>query len=543
MTLLNSVSKLEGILDGDLEAVKYQSGSSFPKELDALMQSVLDFGNEHDRLYGPVKTIDGGLRKHSKMKVFIEEDMGIKLKATIKKHTGIIVTNIMSYLPTDTGSSMALFCWFNNIDELTSTVIANTEAIVDDDLNTSKRKKLKDILTINTNLDKAKGKILKSIRQFEVTLGIPVGLFTTKDYVHKGERYQATAAELTAGLLHEVGHVFAFVEYLGDLSYTGYYGNNPVRDIEARLKKDPQGTLKEAVELGCELSKSTPDPKLAKFMTSLTSILEGSIKAIAPGDDHIPDTADRLNYNFSFAIVVLLTLIRLLMSVSVIVTLQVWYPVVYLLSMWPGMSGTSRTAVHNQRRTMYERLADEYVSRHGRSKDLNNLLAKIISLANEVHWGISSPVFTSYLRDSMLMKITIGIINIPNNITNRVLGIVTRPTDIYESDYKRMRRNLSNMYSNLKDTSIPKEIRYKLVSDIEQMERDLSSRSSAFTRAFDQLIYRIVRSPGDVATAVPRLLIGDTNVEGDYFKLFEQLEELMSNKSFYHAEKVNKILS
>lgn len=542
MSLLECVDKLNNACVSSMEAIKFQSGSKFPNELEAQMQRVLNFASDHDVKYGPVTNSDEALRKHTKLRAFIIESIGPAISKIIKTHTGIVVTEFYSDLPVSSANAGALYVYLNNINEYTNSVINATQAQADMDLNRSKGKQLKELLTINDSLDKVKGKVLTSIRPFEVIIGLPVGLFCVGDFIKDGAKYQLTAGELTAGMLHEVGHVFAYIEYLSDFAYTGYYGNNPIRDIDDRLKKDFKGTVKEVVAI-TEATAKHANREVAGVLMSFVPILNKlSSSEITIDDEVSTQGADKYHYKFNMVTVIVMTLVNIIMTMDYLVTagmMTILSPMLVDLDVMTKSS--SKTANVHKRNQLYERLADEYVSRHGRSKDLNTALIKIGNIFDELALR-TMPMFNSTIRDSYVTRLLFTILNSGYVLSLVCFGKLFAPLSPYESNLVRLKRNINNLHDNLKDTSIPRELRLKMIGDIDQMEKDINMGSTKVGRLLDKLLTLLISLPGEATTGILMNVLGNRMVMNDYGRLFEQLDELMSNKSFYHATRIGALI-
>jgi len=546
MSIMRGIDTIneQNIKRESLEAIKFQTNSKLPAELEDLIQQVMDFGIEHDQLHGAVTNNDQAMRKHTKMRTYIQKEIGPQIAQVIKKNTGIVVTKFHSDLPIDLGSSMALYVYFKNFDEAMSDLLLASQAFADAELNKKKQNKMSDLFKISESLDRFKGTIGISVKQFEVIIGLPVGLFCMADFVKDGSKYQPTSAEITAGLLHEIGHVFAYIEYLGDLCYTGYYGNNPIRDIEERLEKDPQKTIGEVASLLETVEKSEANATLTKMASSVKTMLLGlQNKSITPQDKDTGTKLEKTAYRLITIHAACLVIIRL--GIAIIMAayiIPIYFGTGLMTSLIYFNAKGAKTADRAKRLTMYERLADEYVSRHKMSIHLNRLLTKIFGACNAMENGYGMVMFNEQLRESFLLRTTAFTLSLPFHLLNGVLGRLTAPLSNYESDMVRLKRNINNMHDNLKDTSIPKELRLEILNDIASMEKDFRANSTVLGRGLDKLLTFIVTAPYNVISQPLNLVFGDANLVTEYGKLFEQLDQMMSNKSFYHSEKIKHLL-
>jgi hypothetical protein len=366
-------------------------------------------------------------------------------------------------------------------------------------------------------------------------------MFCVEDFIRDKEKLQFTAAEITAGILHEIGHVFAYVEYLADFAYTGYYGNNPIRDLKSRLTKDMRGTINEVLEATHKQPKSESE-KINQLNATVRNILTKiSESSVSVTDDASGTSNEKFQYQFQVVMAIVSLLIRLHSTLSLLMSLPGNVLIgVILGSMRPYSNKSSKSASVTRRFQQYERLADEFVSRHGRSKDVNRLLMKIYAIYEELEYTAPT-MYNTIIRDSYITRLMITILNAPTMLAYTMFGIIYAPISAYESKYNRFKRNISNLHDNLKDTSIPKELRLSLTKDIDQMEKDIKDNSTLFERLMTDLITALVTIPGEATAGILMNVLTDRIVQNDYGRLFEKLDELMSNKSFYYATKIGDI--
>ena len=110
--------------------------------------------------------------------------------------------------------------------------------------------------------------------------------------------------------------------------------------------------------------------------------------------------------------------------------------------------------------SIFERLADEYVSRFGLSKDLNNALLKIGFIYEELSkLHLVTLIYDKAARDSRMLRVVTFFLSIPSNILGylvhlKVAGLSTG----YEELYIRLKRNINNLHDVVKKNIFKKRI-------------------------------------------------------------------------------------
>ena len=529
--------------EGSLEAIKFQANSTFPAELTELFQRIIDFGNEHDNFHGKPDSSESALMKHTRMKTFMLEDIDPKLTVIVKKHTGIDVKEFIHSLPTSTDAICSIYCWLSGADEVVIKVLNSANGYSEDELRKSKT--FSEMVGVSRSLDRNKGKILNSVKFLAVKIGLPVGIFCVRDFLpNTNDDVQFRASEITAIILHEIGHVFGWVEYAADLSYVGYYGNNSLRAIDDKFKKDKVSITKEVLKSTDRIAGGVDNKSLHEFIANSKLIMSNALNAILVYDDVTPDSNDQLIYKWNFLIVVVSTIIRFLTGISMIINLPVMYIVSYLFDCVNfDTSKASRELVNTSTQyTMYERLADEYVSRFKMSRYLNDGLNRLGIVYDALEkYGYGSPVFSNILRNSMILRLISIISLIPHNFFYSILGIVVGGKSSYEADSIRLRRNVNNMIDLLKDSKIDASVRNEIVFEIDKMNRDIKNQSSFVLDTLNSAYRFIVALPANSITKLFSSTIGDTSINSEYVKLFTKLDDMLSNKSFYYSVKMYQL--
>lgn len=523
------------------EAINFQINSSFPKEMTALYQSVFDFIKAYEDEHGQVTTTGAAETKHNKIIKFLENNVFPKLKTLIEKHTGFKLSRMITAGAGTPDDILSVWMMLNEKNEHDFEAIIKTiYAAEGNDIGkidfTDKR--FVNTIDISRSLDKVKGTINRK-HHLSVTICIPVGLFVIKDFIKKNpEKYQMTAEEITAVTLHEIGHIFSFVEYMGDLCFMGYFGNSIMRDITSSFEKDPIATIDNVV--AATESNPSKNNKLKIVQDTCCAIVKRLRGKLIDNDGRYVS----IDYNGVVFRIVQLMLFNLIMIITLISYTLLLQPLLLIQYTTENDKINKREYAAMKSSSMFERLADEYVSRYQMSKHLNDALIKLGYLIDNDTFVVFGPIYNEYLNRSLLLNMLIRIISIPTMVMRLLFGnIGEEHGETYEPDDVRLRRNISNLIDLLKDPKLPKEIKESLVADIDYMEEALKNKEYRYIFDFvSKVMGFIFTAPTKLLSLPLTHILGSANADKEFFRLFEHLDQMMSNKSFYYAAKIGSIV-
>lgn len=525
-----------------IEAIDYQANSLFPKKLEEIFQKILNFANQHDELHGEVDTSNKAADKHAKIADLINYEICNELSDVVKHFTGVTVSKITNVLPTKT-SDIIDICIFTT---MSGQAAAASLAATGVDISNRDDITLEKLLDIRKQLNRDKGYI-NHHTDISIEIILPVGLFVIKDILPKyAHKLQPSASEITSVFLHEIGHLFSLIEYIADMSYVGYYGNNVLRNVSDRLAKDRTKTIKEVVELGeANLNKITNKTKKL-FVTNAIRTLK-RMNQLLNLEDYAADSVKNMyienskNYiTKTLVIIVIVIMFQAFDTVSAILLDD-------LLALLENNRYTNtRERSSHKNNSMFERLADEYVSRYSMSKSLNSCLIKLYKIDNEINkLGYVIPIYDKAIRNHMLTALITRLLIIPVNVFTYIKSIKTdNLSSKYEPIEIRLQRSINNNMDILKDIRLDPIIKEQLVRDLEEMMFELKtySNKSVPNRLFEKVIRFVVNLPADILIKAPMYIFGSANLDKEYSELFEHLDNMLSNKSFYYAAKISGAL-
>ena len=540
--MLNSVNKIEELLPphwASTESIKFQKDSTFAVELVSLIQQVIDYTNTFEK----TDNANDALVKHTKIRTFMVKNIAPEMIKCILHHTGILVSSFNVPLPTSADSAFAIYVQLIDPKATIYKMLAVASDAADVELNGMKNESVSRILDIGYSLDRARGKIRSGIKDLKVNIGLPVGIFVAQDFLNKSA-IVFTAEEIASAMLHEVGHIFAWMEYVTDMGYSGYYGNNVLRGIDAKFEHDPIGTISGVADVVEKASKSSDDPKANVTANKLAGILR--TLSNKSGD---PSASEEFGYSNSGIRFLFRTIVQ-----SFIALFPLIFPIfisafsvsrtltdVFAKRNFYNTNKFSREVTSSGATTMFERLADEYVSRYRMSTHLNSALIKLHQVFDWSNFR-KDPVFNGALRDSRVISLMYIVLATPSNLFGYIVcSIIFDEDSPYEHLQKRLERNISNTIDMLKGSDIDATTRNMLLEDIKQMKMEIGRPVGWAGRAFYRIMSTLINLPNTIPTTIINAIFGDTNMVSDYDKLSEYLEKISSSEARIHHAEITSI--
>ena len=537
MSLLSSIDKLAEET-GSVEAINYQVNSNFPKEIAALFQKVLD----RSESLGVTTTTKEAEIKHTELLNMLRNDINPQIAKVIEKYTNFKVREITSNHSQSVNDVCSFYMMIDessiNFEKILEAISLSEGTLYDKDI-----KILTDISAMSKSMDRFTGKIMNG-SMLVIDINIPLSGFVIADYTGKQE-LQLTADELTAIIFHEIGHIFSFVEYMGDASYLGYYGNNILRNITREFEKDPNKVMTDIAN-AAEKNISKVDNPIHKQL-----LKKGAMLLKKTADSGIIDKTNG-DTNYSGGIMVII--ISVIEAITSIMFTLIWNSIILGIFLAMPDRAIRRTGGKEQylsreytttkNDSQYERLADEFVSRYQLSKHINSGLDKIIGVYKLIGSGGMFVIYDKVIRDFFVIKIIFQLISIPSTVVNFIGKLRINGVDAtYEDDLKRFRRNISNMHDILKDMRLSPVVRQSIVEDIDEMELFLAKNKHKYELNVVEKIARfIISSPSNLVFGTGGYVFGNASLDKEYKTLLDEIDNLLSNKSFYHAEKIKQIL-
>lgn len=539
MSLLQGINKLTEETEGSIEAIDFQTNSKFPKEISALFQKVLD----RSESLGVTTTTKDAEVKHTELLNMLRNEINPLIAKCIEKYTHFKVREITSNHSQSINDVCSFYMIIDdsmiNFEKVIEAIVLSEGSLYDKDI-----KVLADISVMSKSMDRVTGKIMNG-SMLVIDINIPLSGFIIADYTGKPE-LQLTADELTAIIFHEIGHIFSFVEYMGDAAYLGYYGNNVLRNITREFEKDPKKVMLDVADVA-EKNISKVDNAIHKQLLKKGAML---LKKTAESG-----VVDKTNGDTNYSGGIMVIIISLVEAITSIMLTIIWNSI--MLSLLLAMPDRvirrtggkekylSRDYTTTKNDSQYERLADEFVSRYQLSKHINSGLDKIITLFGIIgSSGGTIIIYDKVIRDLFVTKIIFQIIAIPSTIVNFIGKLRINGVDAtYEDDLKRFRRNISNMHDLLKDMRLSPSVRQSIVEDIEEMELYFAKTKHKYElNKLEKIARFIISSPSNLVFGTGGYVFGSANLDKEYKTFLDEIDNLLSNQSFYHAEKIKQVI-
>ena len=547
MSLLKPLNLLN---TGSAEAIAFQADSKFPSELTAIFQKVFDFIKAYDAKNGVVDDGNKAATKHIAIQKLFEEKINAKLTSVVKKFTGITITRIVTSLPTSfQGAIDMCMVTLNNTSVVSSRVLDEMSSGYGPKILKNNRS-LDEIFDISRSLDKSKGKVLRE-GNILVMINIPIGLFVISDiFTNNVEKCQLTASEIAASFLHEIGHVLNYVEYMSDMGYLGYYGNNALRDVVTTFEKNPKDTIMKAVKLSEQNAKLMGNAFAKSILEKSTSILKVIVDKIdtpisIPGEVN-PDYNPNVYFHIGLVLVRTIFTVVMIWRSPVSSLLTMVLPFEEIHELVSAKATTSNEYETSRNKTSIERLADEYVSRYRMSKDHSNAIIKLDIMFREYkRLGLPILLYNKNLRDSRQLSIFLSTVSVMDRLFAYLLEVQGKGSpDMYERAEGRLKRNISNLTDVIKSPLINRKMRDLIVQDIDEMTVTLNQYKPSPKRViFEKLIRFILNAPTLMFITPSKHIYGNGNVKNEYFELFEQIDAMLSNKAHYYSAKISSIIN
>ena len=355
-----------------LEAMQAAVQSKFGKELDALWQSVIDYRDKE------LVNLDYRIR-YKKLKEFFHANCTKKFMDLTWKYTGLWISECRYVELWDSG-----FCTWMSFGPSGSGIgTVQIENILNGGytekywhMNIPDELSAKDLVTIASSYDKITGSIKKEDREkikqmVQSVIGFDIRTgFLIEDFLPKGSGVNNfTAREITAIVLHEIGHTLTLVEHCADLYARSATFNYLSAAYMAAHETDYKGAVNLAKEAAA-IMKLRDNEDAAKKVNSLATRFEADFaKAAAVGD---PPTKRKL-------------IGGLIMSVIYILFDAIAIPAQMIF----GTGANAKYKASDQKKkfgdlrcngrmvTWQERKADEYAFSHGYGSDQVNALHKL----------------------------------------------------------------------------------------------------------------------------------------------------------------------
>lgn len=526
-----------------LEAIMFQSQSSLGKALTAVFQDAIDYRNNLK-----FNENDLDIRKKRIEKVFRYVTLTTipKFTAVVKKETNLDIVKVEVSGTSGITGMFAVNLSMDDEDSATDVINMQVGKVVTPK---SYRDSLKEMQDMYTVFDTTTGKLNSTTygsnnRKISCIMYMDaMTAFLLHDFIPERLAEPLLAEELAAIYIHEIGHVLTMVERSNH--FYRVLDRETKHMIPVLENTDPKTAVNDFLELGMPtLHKAAEqkqiDPKLVKVVeqslrtakylldnesgSKMTMVGElifyivksillvvGYFKAFTRAQIYILSTLYRITQEFSH------------MS-----------SVPFTEHIYGGLQG-KRSDVVDTKHNMYqlERMADEFVSRHGYGGYVASGLNKI-GIIFENAQLLGGAVWSTRLRKSKLFCHYVQFITILLSVV-KILKI-EHPS--YENDINRARRLIQNAHAGFKN-DLPPHTLNAYLADYARLEKILGKIEKSMSYKVYETLYKYLLQfvyPESVAAMV---LTG--RFTNDYEKLQNQVEDIINNKLYYTSAKFKQL--
>lgn len=515
------------------ESMNAVTGSKLGSDMEALWQEVIDY---RDKNLSNM-SFDNKVKA---LETFFSKKIGKRFMDLVWKHTGLNIEAI--FFKPHFETQFCTWMCYGKSDELTDAgtqqlegiLNAQANSLVNDWLSTHEFS-VDDLMAIAKSFDVQRGiikpeyraKMKKWIRcamGFDLSLG-----FLCKDYLPKnaGVEY-LTARELTAIMLHEIGHNLTMVEHAADM-YAHTSAFNAMRDVFTK-----HATPQKAIELGKRVSEYAIKNGFVKDGQNFARAVQQAEKDVAAAGKHIHKEGSH-GFIFSMigsAFVLLADAVTRTMDVLVCDPTRMSYR---------GRSNQTKklsdTVVNDRMLTWQERKADEFAMTHGYGADQVDALDKITRfymLLGRSEEDIREVEAAERGNKNLSLFTRLSL----SYYAHLVMGIPQYR--LYPPGAERYREILQLTIKNLKIHGASAEYVSKYTADIERMINTIDKMSREEKYVDEQYQrYKMFLKFCSVRSFVNWLTNG--NIEHDIAECIENIQKLNNNLITYFGYKFDQL--
>jgi len=408
-------------------------------------------------------------------------------------------------------------------------------------------------ILMSESLDKESGRIQSLAGAIPFVINIPLGFFIVEELFVGGDKARLTSKEITAVLLHEIGHAMTFIEYMSNIQYTGYFGNYDISEMHEEIKQYPEKSRTNIQKMIDEIKKSKEYKEHVVFK-KLTDLTE----TIITKDDLFLKIRSEDNYANNVWLMVFFAVLRLMILIKIIkskLTLLVFLSEILAMSLGTKLGSdllekfnrnsghiTSREffiAAKNE--SIYERLADEYVGRFGLSEELNSSLMKIYTFYKTAQIkGAMFPFYSKEYRESFFINVLLVALNGPFGFLGIMVGSCMTLGIPYESIDVRLSRNIQNIKVSFQKEDMPPDVKKLMIHQYDVAQKKYTEYTkSDYVEKLGRIYSFLMGIPVTVLLSPMFLMNG--NLPKQYQRVLEDIDSLLGNDSFVYAAKVSAI--
>jgi hypothetical protein len=528
-------------IDG-LEAIKFQRSSNLGAGLTAIFNEVFTFIKKYDS-NNEMDSRTKVFNKYIDVENFFVNNCISKFKDLVKKETNIIVNKFTTIPVKETSCMFAIDLSLDNPKDVNELImkLSGQESYKD----MKKTMSMEELLNIHNLIDKETGKFKSSEfgknRKIIADIYFDIGsAFFSNDLLPNVENL--IAEEITAIMLHEIGHMITLAERSGDMFYLGQYVTHSIYQLSKTT--DPIELLtkhKDKIKNLINKAYETKQLNEFKYTTMMTTV------------DKLSDFVKSENVSLPMRLVLTIinTALWLILSLCTLLLIELFFVDIFIISyishfLLQMMKADNKSAKLNLKqkssddtytiRSVYhpERLADEFVSRHGYGSYLGSALQKLSYFADT--YGSVNIVRNSPYVSKTVTKYYLAYRAFFGKIASFDRESIL-PT--YEKDLDRLERLLQNNMSVFKNRNIPKTMLSAYLKDTESLMKIVASEKKNYARKIEVVLwdYLLLIRGGEILYETIR----NGRLSTDMEKMLNKLDNLVNNRLYYYSGKLLEI--
>ena len=543
-----------------LEMIHYQVNSPLRRDLIALFQEHIDFARQQKY------DSQGKLRakNHAEFKAVHAAitnnwtKLGVpKFKQIVEKNTGFTVKKI-----TDSSKNTSKPTFLYAVDICLGDLdiypgilqqqrmTGNTQEFFNTDKSKAKiaKVKLADIfnketshLDIRNSTDKQQATI--SQIYFDVLASFMMDYFIGTD--EAAQERQFTAAELTAIMIHEIGHAMTTAEHFGDQ----YAKVDRLKRWEVTVRKIK--TVDEAKEVISQISEALPalkkaasnaeyeDEVVSSRMKQVVGVIESATNALKKVDTEGAGVLTTIGKVFvllatllGFVVIASFAVTQFLVTYMQTIVRTCQYIAKYRMNE-PLVGGekTSDKATGANNKFLAERWADEFSTRHGCGPDLITGLNKLSEISKVL--GLNSVADFCFANGAKSNSVIWAVAQAVATYKMVVFGFYYSDPVIYERQNARVNRVVENMYGFFKNANVDGATINEWLAKVKAAEKAANSSRQLFDLPVINSIWKIIScitNPADLYSCLV-----DGRMGKDIEMLENNIDKIANNQLFMIA--------
>jgi hypothetical protein len=535
-TAINGLSYVDG-----QEAINFQRNSKLSQGLIDIFNEVFNYIKEYDK--NRTITNKNIEQRYIDIVKYFKKTTIPQLKSHIKKETNITIKQIITIAPEN---AQGLFAIDLSLDDIESVITAKDTLTGEKSYKNIKgTNSLDELLSVAEDFDPVNSKLstgkISKEREVFATIYFDVGsAFLIHELAPNVE--SLNSEEITAIMMHEIGHMMSFIENINNMTYLGQYVTSSVNNLSKSKDLVPQ-FIKNYKVLKVKIDELRKSKTISNAVGNLLDkVLDVVYYFDKENKTRFLGNAIKLLIGSTIKILILVILfaVKRAAFIKLVVFMYAQIFTYHLASSYivtKGLKQTSKTGddtFTSRNKYYFERIADEFVSRHGMGSYLATGLQKIISFMDTLQ--ATSGVTTSpELSTNKLVKYYLISMTFVNNASALDTEISCSG---YEVEINRISRLLENNMAAFKNRNLSNDVKDRYIKDTEQLMVALKA-SNKVDKTIGKVIsdYLLMIRTGDILYETLRT----GRLSKDMEKLLNKMDRLMNNKLYYYSAKLGQL--